>query len=965
MIEKSREKSYLATAIHAIVCSGVLMAVSPLVHAEAPADAVGAEEIVVTGSRIKRPELSSNSPISVIDSQALKLANTTNPEEFLRSDPRFVAAIGSNTNNGNDGASTVDLRNLGEERTLVLVDGKRFTPYDYQGFVDLSMIPTALLERVEVITGGASAVYGSDAVGGVVNFIMKKNFEGVEFDYSRSSTFENDGKGSDMSLTFGGNINDGRGNIVASMSYSKKAAVYQGARKFSEFQLDNLLEEGGSTTHPNGTIYTSENVPAFGVGVDDPLQFDDNGKLTSDVKSFNFNPYNLFQTPQEKYTATVLANYKITDEVEFFSRISFANNRVDTVIAPTGTFFYNYQLNTDNPYLSAEDQAVLAGLDAIEPGAAQNDGLVDIQFGRRLTELGNRESKYQNTTMQFEAGLRGNFGNNIDWEIFVEDGRTSRTQNFLNDASLSATQQAMLAVTDPDTGEIVCQDPSGGCVPVDYYGPGKITDEMANFIRLNLNETNETTQTIYGGSVSGDTPLTIPFASHAIGFAVGAEYREEAAENHPDQNYATGNTIGYGASSPVNASIKVTEYFAETRIPIIENAAFAKAITLEAAVRGSDYTNTVSNAGKVTNDFNSTSYKFGGEWAINNEFRLRSLFQHAVRAPNMREIGLPKTSSIGDLSDDYCSDPEAASDPTLVATCQGTGVPVGKVGAFNSIIAGQVNNYIGGNTALTPEKADTVTFGFIYNSSAIPLSLSVDYYDIEIKNAIVQLSEQSIVDACYLNEKDASGTFCSLIHRNPITGSLNGGTETGVDASVINAGRVQTKGVDVTASYNLDLEKYGALSFQLDVVNTIESVKKDAPALDEYDCVGLVGKTCTRPDPKVRFIQSTTWAKGPMTLKLSWQHIGELKQDALVLGSATTEDYAAPVISAYDYFNLYASYELMENITLRAGITNLLDKKPPIVGNEYGGTAENSGNTYPATYDTLGRSGFLGVNMHF
>jgi len=956
----TRNKLLVAMQAAAISAVGLTATFSSGVFAQTAVD-----EVVVTGSRIKRPELTSNSPIAVIDSESLKLANTVNPEEFLRDDPRFVAAIGSNSNNGNDGSATVDLRNLGEARTLVLIDGKRFTPYDYQGYVDLSMIPTALLERVEVITGGASAVYGSDAVGGVVNFIMKKDFEGVEFDYSRSATFENDAKASDMSLTFGGNIDDGRGNIVASMSYSKKAAVYQGDRKFSEFQYDNLLEAGGSETHPNGSLYTSENVPAFGVGVDAPLQFDDNGNLTDDVKAFNFNPYNLFQTPQEKYTATVLTNYKINDAVEFFSRISFANNRVDTIIAPTGTFFYNYQLNTDNPYLSATDQAVLAELDSIEAGDAQNDGLVDIQFGRRLTELGNRESKYQNTTMQFEAGLRGSFGNGIDWEIFLEDGRTSRTQNFLNDASLSATQQAMLAVTDPDTGEIVCADPSGGCVPVDYYGPGKITEAMANFIRLNLNETNDTTQTIFGGSVSGNTPITIPLATHAIGFAAGAEYRKESAENHPDQNYATGNTIGYGASSPVKAGIEITEYFVETRVPIVENYAFAKSITLEAAGRRSEYTNTIENAGKVTNDFTSSSYKFGGEWAINDEVRIRALFQHAVRAPNMREIGLPKTSSIGDLTTDYCADAGAESDPTLVATCEGTGVPVGKVGAFNSIIAGQISNYVGGNTALTPEKADTVTYGFVYTASAIPLSISVDYYDIKIKNAIVQLTEQSIVDACYLTEKDASGAFCSLINRNPITGSLNGGTETGVDASVINAGRVEAEGIDIAASYNFDLSNYGALTFKVDVVNTLASKNKDAPSLDEYDCVGLVGKTCARPIPKVHFVQSTTWANGPFMVKLNWQHLGKLKQDALVLGDATTDDYAVPVIDAYNYFDLYASYDVMENITLRAGITNLFNKKPPIVGNEYGGTTENSGNTFPATYDPLGRSGFVGVNMHF
>lgn len=965
------KKRKLSVAINTISLglSGIFLSLSPVVYSQTTSPAANTpanmDEVVVTGSRIKRPELTSDSPIAIIEAADLKIANTVNPEEFLRDDPRFVAAIGSNSNNGNDGSATVDLRNLGEQRTLVLVDGKRFTPYDYQGYVDLSMIPTALIQRVEVITGGASAVYGSDAIGGVVNFIMKKDFTGVEFDYSKSQSFENDAKRSDMSLTFGGNLDDGRGNVVASISYSKQAAVYQGARKFSEFQLDDHLEKGGSITHPNGTIFTSENIPAFGAGVDDPVQFDSNGNLSTNVDSFNFNPYNLLLTPQTKYTATVLSDYKISDNVEFFSRVSYANNSVNTIIAPTGTFFYDYELNTDNPYLSSADQAALAGLDAIESGAAQNDGKVNIQFGRRLVELGNRISEYQNSALQFVAGLRGNFNEHIDWEVFAQKGKTSRVQNFLNDASLNATQQAMLAVTDPDTGNIVCQDQSGGCVPVNYFGPGKITPEMANYIRLNLTENNDTEQTIWGGSIAGDTPLTIPSAKHAIGFALGAEYREESALNRPDQNYATGNSIGYGASSAVKAGIKVKEFFAETRIPVLEDYTFAKSVSLEAAVRGSDYTNSVDNAGPVSNSFSNTSYKFGGEWAFTKEVRLRSIFQHAVRAPNMREIGLPTTSSIGDLTNDYCSNPEAANDPQLVALCEATGVPAGKVGGFNSIIAGQISNFVGGNVKLKPEEADTVTVGLVYNGSTLPVTLSVDYYDIKIDNALEQPAEQSVIDACYLYEKDANSTFCKLIHRNTITGSLNGGTDTGVDATVINAGKVSTKGIDIAASYTFSFESAGSLDLRIDAVNVLENKTQDAAVLPVNDCVGLAGKTCLRPDPKWRFVQSTTWASGPLTVKLRWQYLGGVEQDAIVLGDKTDADYAKPSIEAYNYFDLYASYEVLENVTLRAGITNLFDKKPPIVGNEFGGTTENSGNTYPATYDPIGRSAFLGVNMHF
>lgn len=961
---KKHRLSFVVQSI-AYGVSGLLLTSALPTFAQSKSATPEAEEIFVTGSRIKRPDLSSNSPIAVVEATELKITNTVNPEELLRDDPRFVAAVGGNTNNGNDGAATVDLRNLGEERTLVLVDGKRFTPYDYQGFVDLSMIPTALIQRVEIVTGGASAVYGSDAIGGVVNFVMKKDFSGVELDLSTSSSFEHDAKRNDFSLTFGGNIDDGKGNVVASMSYSKQDAVYQGSRKFSEYSLDNMLEPGGSENHPNGTVYTTFDVPAFGKGSEDPLQFDAAGNLTGNAELFNFNPFNLLLAPQEKTTATILANYNITNDVEFFSRISFANNQVDTIIAPSGTFFFPYKLNIDNPYLTPADQAALAELDAIEEDEAQNDGVVDIAFGRRLSELGTRDSIYANTTMQFVAGLRGKFLDDFEWEAFAQKGHTARTQNFRNDLDYAKSQQAMLAVRDPDTNEIVCQDPSGGCVPVNYFGANTITPEMAKFIRFNLNENNNTDQLIVGGSLSGSMGLTIPTATNPIDFAVGVEHREEDSENLPDQNLATANSVGFGGSSPVDASLSVNEYFAEVRIPVVEGLSFAKTIALEAAVRTASYENEVTIGDTVGNDFNNTSYKFGGEWAINDEVRFRSLFQHAVRAPNLREIGLPRTPSTGDLNVDYCAEDDSLNDPALVTLCEQTGVPAGKVGAFNSITAGQTNNYVGGNPDLTPEEADTFTFGVVYTADSMPLSFSLDYYDIDIENVILALTEQNIMDGCYLLDKDPNGLFCSRIHRSPLSGTLLSGTETGIDASVVNAGKRSTKGIDITASYNFDLGTSGSLDLKFNAVNVLESLQQDADLFPEVDCVGLVGKTCLRPDPKWRFTQATTWSLDAWTVSLRWQYIGGLEQDAVALGAADATDYAKPTIPAYNYFDLFATYEVMENVELRAGIYNLADKKPPVVGNEYGGTTENSGNTYPATYDPIGRSAFIGINAHF
>lgn len=900
------------------------------------------EEIVVTGSRIYRADLQANSPIAVFDAEELRITNTTNVEEFLRDMPQFVAAQGANGNNGNDGAATVDLRNLGEERTLVLVDGKRFVPYDYQGYVDLSMIPSALIERVEVITGGASAVYGSDAVGGVVNFIMKKNFSGVELDTSFFTTNESDGDRRDFALTVGGNIDGGKGNVVMNISYTDQEEVTQGQRDYSIFSLDDLLEPGGSSTHPAGTVRGLTG---------GAVQFDDNNNLSSDIRNFNFNPFNLLLAPQEKWTGTVLASYDVGNDVEVYARGSFANNQINTIIAPTGTFNFPYVVNVDNPFLSEQARAQFAANDD------DGDGFVDFLFGRRLTELGNRISQYENTAYQFVVGVNGQLGEDWRWEAFGQRGRTSRTQNFLNDVNYANSLQAMLAVQNAD-GSVSCIDPSGGCVPANFFGENNLSPEAANFIRLNMSENNETTQTIWGASVTGETPWTLPSATNPIAVAAGIEIRNEDGQNRPDGNYAGGNGVGFGSSSPVDAKIDIQEVFGEAAFPIVEDSAVGS-ITLEAGVRYAKYENEVIGFGG--NDFNNTSWKIGGDWTINDFVRLRGGFQKAVRAPTLREIGLPITPSTGDLDFDPCEQSNPVGNADLTALCIATGVPADNVGFVDSIVAGQINNFLGGEPSLEPEEAESITFGAVFTPATIPLTASIDYYEIEITDAIAQISEQNVVNACYDVERDPSGFFCSRVLRDPLTGGLIGGNDTGVNVSLINAAIETTSGVDIAVDYRLDLNEWGSLALQWNATHVLEAEKQQAELFAVDDCTGLVGNTCVRPEPEWRFIQQTRWMRGPLTVNLRWQYIDELTNDTIVLDGAPPSNFARPNFGSYSYWDLAATYDLNDALTLRAGIYNMFDKEPPIVGNDYGGTLENSGNTYPATFDPLGRSFAVGL----
>lgn len=942
-----------------------LMAANPVRAQETtpePTEEAAAEDvIIVTGSRIARPDLQAASPVSVVTQESIKLSGNTGVESFLRDVPQAVAAIGSATNNGNEGAATVDLRNLGEERTLVLVDGKRFVPYDSNGIVDLNMIPSALVQRVEVVTGGASAVYGSDAIAGVVNFIMRKDFEGIEADAQYGLTSRGDGRTSTLSLTAGTNFAEGRGNITLNGTYSKQQAVYQGDRKFSQEALAAAdFSPGGSFT----------NAPGFVDLGPDGYQFDAAGNLIDlganpgAFAPFNFNPYNLLQSPNEQWTATLLANYEFSDNLEFYGRGSFAKSKVKTVIAPTGTFFFPFDINyLDNPFLSNQARGVLAGFDLDDPSTPTineaGDGIVSAAIGRRLTELGTRDSLYENKAWQVVGGLRGNISDSLRWEAFAQYAKTKRKQDFINDVAYDRLFQAVQV-----TAGGACVDPSNGCVPANIFGPDKLSPQAADFIRLDLHEDDSSTQFVTGGFLAGDLPFTVPMASKPGAFVVGVEYRKETSKARPDANLIAGNSIGFGGSSVIDAQYDVKEAYAELKLPLVNDTPFIQELNLEGGVRYADYKNKVKTLG-TGNSYSNWSWKLGGDWKPINDLRIRAMYQRAVRAPNINEIGQPKTPSTGDATFDPCADNNPVGNPTLTQLCIATGVPAANIGTVGGPIAGQINNFIGGNPDLVPEKSTTWTIGAVLQPEALPgFTATVDFFDIKVKKAILQIPEQSVLDICYDIEQDASGTFCSLISRSP-TGRLNGDTSVGVDVSRRNIGQLRSQGIDIAAQYRFEIGSAGNLRLAINATRQLKTDLQFASQLPNLECVGLVGKVCLRPDPKWRWSQTTTWNNGPVTLQLRWQYIGKLTNDTVGFGTASASDFVAPKIKSFNYFDLSGSYDVTENLSLRGGVNNLFDKKPPIVGNDYGGTTENSGNTYPATYDVLGRAMFVGATVRF
>lgn len=957
------------------------------------------QEIIVTGSRIVRQELTATSPIAVINEDTIRLNNPVTVEEVLRRSPQFAPAIGGQVNNGNVGAATLDLRNLGEERTLVLVDGKRFVPYDSQNIVDVNMIPASLLERVEVITGGASATYGSEAVAGVVNFILKKDFEGLEVNTLYGVTQEGDGQRYGFDVTAGGNFGGGRGNVVVNVGYTKQDPVSQADRAFSRIAKNDLLQPDGSFSADEATtLYSSfPGDDDFGC-----TQFDSSGALAPCVSVYNFNPPNLFQLPNQKWTATLLGNYEINDRVEFFTRGSFANSRTTTEIAPTATFFFPYTINTDNPFLSAsardrftladqnecdepvfDDDFNLVGCDQL--AATAGDGFTDVLLGRRLSELGARVSDFENTAYQFVGGLRGEWAENQRFEVFAQYGRTSRNQRFVNDARNDRVAQALVAGLDGDDNAFCfnpadpARAPIAGCVPIDVFGPGRLDAAGQDYIRANLTEINSVDQLVTGGSLNGSLPLTVPLASTPVGYAVGVEYRREQGENRPDDLYREGLALGYGTSSDVDAEIDIREVFGEILVPVVQDARFARAINVEAGIRYAQYEN---STGSSSSDFNNTSFKLGADWAPVDGLRFRAMFQRAVRAPNLREIGLPSTSSTGDLGFDPCEGANPLGNAALTQLCIDTGVPPARIGSVVSIIAGQVNNFLGGNPDLRPEEADTWTVGFVLQPESVPgLTASVDWYRIKIEDGITQIAEQNVVNACYdpaLNPGlDPDNEYCRRLRRSPVGGGFQGGTEVGVDVSLVNAAVETAEGIDFAVGYTIGLER-GELGFNLQATYTLEQALQDASFLPNNDCTALVGEICLRPRNEWVALLASSWRSGGLTLQLDTRYLSPVTKDTIILDPLRPDpdnpgefigtdpaNFAKPKINSYFRFDLRAQLDLNETWTLRATIDNLLDRDPPIVGDFYGGTAENSGSTYPSVYDALGRAFSVGVTARF
>ena len=943
------------------------------------------EEIVVTGTLIRNPNIEQSAPVTTVGESEIELSQANVAEELLRELPAAVPSIGSQVNNGNGGASFVNLRGLGAGRNLVLLDGKRLVPAGLAGAVDLNNIPLSLLERVDVLTGGASTTYGADAVAGVVNFITKRNFAGLDISLSETITEEGDGNILRADFTIGANFDDGRGNAVFAIGYQEADPVFQGDRDFSLFSIDSTSGGSGGS----GTTVPSQ-INIAGVG---NRQIDANGNLVPTFALFNFNPQNIFQTPFERFNLFGQANYELFEGVELYTEGLFSKQTVGTRIASSGTFGNALLIEIGNPFLASNTATQLAAFIDTDPNTAgiqaptaaqiaaarAGGGLTDRlsltrPISRRFVEAGTRDSNFTSTVFNLQLGLRGDITETISFDIFGTYGESENIQRQTGQGLRSRLRQAADVVRDP-SGTIRCRDTSNNCVPFNLFGQaGSLAPEAVDFINVSTSASTLTSLAQVRGVISGDLPVSF-FSDQVAGFAVGGEYREYIASSASDvANQTPGEVLGNGAASPdVTGRFNVYEAFAELNIPIVTDRPFFHSLSLELGGRVSDY----STSGT------SYTYKAAGQWEPVEGFKIRGGYNRATRSPNISELFSPLVTGLDNLAVDPCQGTLPTQNANLRAVCLAQGAPVNTIGSIAPPSAGQINVTGGGNPTLNVEKADTYTVGLVFQPDFVPgLVISVDYFNIDVKDAISTPTSGDILRNCFgvstfttttavdPGAGAAASEACTSIRRNPLTGGLDGDVSTtpGLPVPFSNLGRLRNSGVDLVATYRTDLDRLGGiftgarLNLSFNGVWTDESRFQASPTSDDVDCTGFFGVECGSIQPEFAFTQRSTFTFGGSSLSLLWRFIDDLE----VFGGLDAG--FLPEFSRIDekhYFDLSFRQEVTDDVNFIFTVQNLFDKAPPVVGNSIGSTTFNSGNTFPATYDPLGRRFSVQANFRF
>jgi len=937
-------------------------------HAQQPSTPVERiQKIEVTGSRIPLQTLESESPVQIISAQDIRYTGLTNIADVLNQLPQAFAEYGQMLSNGATGTATVNLRHLGSDRTLVLIDGRRLPAGDPRVWApDLNTIPVPLIQRIEVLTGGASSVYGSDALAGVVNFIMNDHFEGVQFDYNANAYNHQqhnavasvltqvpgnvglDGATQDFSMTLGSNFAGGRGNATVYFEYRHSNPVLQVSRDFSACALDSSVSgfacAGSSTSYP-GRFFDPNTGKSWTIA-------DAAGNVRPYVTPndlFNFNPYNYYQVPDERYLANFFTHYDAFPNVRVYTEFDFMDAKTVLQIAPSGSFLGpEFTLLDSNPLLSQSFKNAF-GITATTPGT--------VIIGRRNVEGAPRQDEPRHTDYRIVIGAKGTvLDGKWDYDLWWQSGKVVYQDTYLHDFSIQRTARALNVVVGPN-GQPTCASVLDGtdpnCVPWDIFHTNSVTQAALNYLETPAMQNGETAQSVVGIHLTSDLGTAygwkLPQARTGIGVALGVERRTEKLTQLTDAAFSQDDLAGQGgAVIGVTGQYTVNEFFGEIRVPIMEGQQWAEELTVNGSYRYSSYSTSQT----------TDTYGLGVEWAPVKEARLRGTYQSAVRAPNVIELFTPEGLNLFSFDADPCGPSRTAT----VAQCQQSGLSPSQYGA--AILdnpAGQGNFLQGGNPNLSAEKAKSYTVGIVLQP--VPtLNATIDYWNIKVDGDINSLAPALVLNQCLF-----AGQFCDAVHRDAL-GTLwlsGGGFITAINR---NLGQTKTDGIDVTLDYARSFERYGSLGITFTGSWLHHFVTEPVPGLGSYDCAGLYGVICGTPLPRWRSVAAGLW-NTPWNWSggLRWRYYASASIDA----SSSNPQLSGPFfpvdakIGTQNYIDLFGQWNISKNLTLRGGVNNVFDRDPPVISSTIAGSPFGNGNTFPQVYDTLGRNLFVSAQARF
>ncbi|MCK8455652.1 TonB-dependent receptor plug domain-containing protein [Sphingomonas faeni] len=950
-------------------------------------------DIVVTGSRIASPSATAASPLQSVGITQIQQSGAINVQDVLLQNPAFGTPGVSRTNSSfatqGAGIATVNLRNLGEDRTLVLVNGRRFVSgLPGSNAVDLNVIPTQFLERVDVLTGGASAVYGSDAVAGVVNMIYKTKFDGVQLDGQVGMSQYGDGFDRQINALVGKNFADGRGNIMLFGGYSKQGTVLKRDR-FTEAGSSAIdsTSRGAYVTGNDADLFTPERPYLSGFAPqgryyagDSTFTYGQDGALRDCVSTngtdgcinadgtaagadgFNRSSTRYLAVPVERYVGAGRANFEVSPALNLFIEGNYAKTKVNTVIEP-----FPLDSTFSNPRNSGQIpiQTVVGGItyrnpyvpDAIFNAATDTngDGLKDIYFDRRLSDFGPRTSSVTRDVFRIAGGANGKFlDDRFNYEVYGIYGQTKEDQVGSGQFNTANFFQALNSYRDPATGQIVCADPAAraaGCVPANIYGAGALTP-AASYLAVPTTLSTKVTQTVAGGNVSGK--LFSLFGADPVGFSIGTEYRRESSRNDFDLLTQQG-LNGNNALPSTAGRFHLWEGFAEVVAPIIQDRPFFQSLSVRGAIRVSDY----STVGTTY------SYNFGGEWAPIDDIRFRVMQARSVRAPNINELFQAPQQDFPSVNDP-CIGVTAATTGTLGTTCRAApGVLANIAANGGTFTANQadvqgVTSFGGGNPNLNEEKGDSFTAGVVINPRSIRalrnLVVTVDYFNIRIKDAIVQTPLQYILNQCY---EQGATDYCSQITRRagPL-GPNSAGSLDQLTNSFLNSGGVKTQGIDTVITYRQDLTDIGlagTLGLRGSYTHLISGYTVPLPDADRDYFAGEIGAS------RDRFTTNASYDIDGVGLTMTGTWISQASLDDQLTGARPGTNPLYRVRPQF-YLDSQIRFQTSDGFEFYVGGSNLLNNKPPYLA-DIG--ASGGQDTDAGTYDALGRRYYAGVRINF